>query len=88
MKKELELESEQFYPIKTDDLICSPKLVRDGYIAGATSKWAEKQKLEFAIEQLNEIKSKMSFFEISNMENTLDNLHYKIQDLEQKLSEL
>lgn len=36
MKKEtLEEAAERFYPPKTTDLICSPKLVRDAFIAGA-----------------------------------------------------
>lgn len=54
---------------------------------GLTSKYVEKEKLEFAIEQLKEIRSKMTFFEISNMDNTLDNIHSKIEELEQKLKE-
>ena len=33
--------AEKFYPPKTTDLICSPKLVRDSFIAGA--KWQQKQ---------------------------------------------
>ena len=37
MKTELEEAAEKFYPPKTTDLICSPKLVRDSFIAGA--KW-------------------------------------------------
>lgn len=90
MNKELELEAEKAngYAYYGKPLGEKYLAFNEGFIAGATSKWVEKQKLEFAIEQLNEIKSKMSFFEISNMENTLDNLHYKIQELEQKLSEL
>lgn len=69
-KETLELAAEKFYPIKTDDLICSPKLVRDAYIAGAKSNWVEKQKLQFAIEQLNKLDSVLqSKYEIlSNMQ--------------------
>lgn len=37
MKTELEEAAEKFYPPKTTDLICSPKLVRDSFVAGA--KW-------------------------------------------------
>ena len=36
-KETLEEAAEKFYPPKTTDLICSPKLVRDSFIAGA--KW-------------------------------------------------
>ena len=41
MKTELEEAAEKFYPPKTTDLICSPKLVRDSFIAGA--KWQQEQ---------------------------------------------
>ena len=41
MKTELEEAADKFYPPKTTDLICSPKLVRDSFIAGA--KWQQKQ---------------------------------------------
>ena len=37
----LEEAAEKFYPPKTTDLICSPKLVRDGFIAGA--KWQQER---------------------------------------------
>ena len=41
MKTELEEAAEKFYPPKTTDLICSPKLVRDSFIEGA--KWQQQQ---------------------------------------------
>ena len=41
MKTELEEAAEKFYPPKTTDLICSPKLVRDSFIAGA--KWQQER---------------------------------------------
>lgn len=41
MKTELEEAAEKFYPPKTTDLICSPKLVRDSFVAGA--KWQAKR---------------------------------------------
>ena len=37
----LEEAAEKFYPPKATDLICSPKLVRDSFIAGA--KWQQEQ---------------------------------------------
>lgn len=37
----LEEAAEKFYPPKTTDLMCSPKLVRDSFIAGA--KWQQEQ---------------------------------------------
>lgn len=53
------------------------------FIAGATSKWVEKQKLEFAIEQLKSVNYKpdSKFF-------WLTDIGKKIKKLEQKLSEL
>jgi hypothetical protein len=60
----------------------------EGFIAGANSKYVQAEKLKFAIEQLEEIRDKMTLFEIENMDNTLDNLHYKIQELKQQLKEL
>lgn len=35
-KEEIEQLSKEFYPLLTTDLICSPKLVREGYIKGYT----------------------------------------------------
>ena len=84
MSKELELEAEQFYPIKTDDLICSPKLVRDAFIAGARSKYVEKQKLEFAIEQLKKIKIAIS----DKNPFTLYNIKHQIEELQKQLEQL
>ena len=40
-KEIIEEAAERFYPPKTTDLICSPKLVRDSFIAGA--KWQKEQ---------------------------------------------
>ena len=40
-KEIIEEAAERFYPPKTTDLICSPKLVRDSFIAGA--KWKQEQ---------------------------------------------
>ena len=54
------------------------------FIAGATSKWVEKQKLEFAIEQLKKIKIAVS----DKNPFTVYNIAHQIQELEQKLSEL
>lgn len=69
MNKELELEAVKYKDLNLpDDLY-------DAYIAGATSKWVEKQKLEFAIEQLNKFSDTYSWYEA-------------IQELEQKLNEL
>lgn len=52
VKKELEQEAVDWI-INTSQ----HKSVKNGFIAGATSKYVEKQKLEFAIEQLNKLDS-------------------------------
>ena len=47
-KETLEEAAQKFYPPTTTDLICSPKLVRDGFIAGA--KWqAERSEKELEV---------------------------------------
>lgn len=89
MNKELELEAEKYGwkikinsfsdPVKANELA---KSASDDFIAGATSKYVEKQKLEFAIEQLK----KASMLIVSQHERKA-NLRIIIE-LEQKLSEL
>ena len=37
----IEQAAKNFYPIETTDLICSPKLVRDSFLAGAL--WQQRQ---------------------------------------------
>lgn len=72
MNKELELEAEKYVKsLFNNDLLHANTY--DNYydfIAGATSKYVEKQKLEFAIEQLNKLDSVLqSKYEIlSNMQ--------------------
>jgi len=76
MDKELELEAEKH--VKTISKF--PKWNEHDasiFIAGATSKWVEKQKLEFAIEQLKRFR-----------EATFGEGVDVIKELEQKLSEL
>lgn len=55
MKQEtLEEAAEKFYPPKTTDLICSPKLVRDAFEEGA--KWQQEQdKNKYSEEEFKEI---------------------------------
>lgn len=91
MNKELELEAEQY----ENNLKCNPSLsfeeaiytkLSDAYIAGATSKYVEKQKLEFAIEQLKKLKESELYDKIKYVESiTID---YELMKLEQKLFEL
>ena len=87
MNKELELEAENY----ENNLKCNASIsfeeaiytkLSDAYIAGATSKYVEKQKLEFAIEQLK----KASMLIVSQHERKA-NLRIIIE-LEQKLSKL
>lgn len=83
MNKELELEAEkyisdmdaEFYKdgISTHEI---QQLAKKDFIEGATSKYVEKQKLEFAIEYLYLVRN--SCFDIEN----------RIQELEQQLKQL
>jgi len=72
MNKELELEAEKAngYAYYGKPLGEKYLAFNEGFIAGATNKWVEKQKLEFAIEQLNKLDSVLqSKYEIlSNMQ--------------------
>lgn len=69
---ELELEANEF--IQTTTLFLS---VKNGFIAGATSKYVEKQKLEFAISLLLQLRSAPT-----------SEIDKKVFQLEQKISEL
>lgn len=80
--EELELEAEKY----ENNLKCNSSIsfesaiytkLSDAFIAGATSKYVEKQKLEFAIEQLKKFR-----------EATLGRGINTIKELEQKLAEL
>ena len=87
MNKELELEAENY----ENNLKCNASIsfeeaiytkLSDAYIAGATSKYVEKQKLEFAIEQLK----KASMLIVSQHERKAN--FRIIIELEQKLLKL
>lgn len=86
MNKELELEAENYVnqegSIPTTEL--EDAIFKQGFIDGATSKYVEKQKLKFAIEQLNEL-------EFDPKENILDfviHIKNKVKELEQQLKQL
>lgn len=91
MKTELELEAEKYvYDMDAEffkDGISDyeiQQLAKIDFIEGATSKWVEKQKLKFAIEQLKEMDNKMK----SVSDTSRDVLIRKIQELEQQLNQL
>jgi len=85
MNKELELEVEKLFPLvnvenPSDGVMrgnYDRMKLQEGFIAGATSKYVEKQKLEFAIEQLKR-------FRECTFGKGLD----VIKELEQKLSKI
>ena len=92
LKKSLKLstkkEAESLYPIKNTGLMSMSTTHevynmkrQEGFIAGATSKYVEKQKLEFAIEQL-----KKASMLITSQHERKANLRVIIE-LEQKLKE-
>ena len=85
MDKELELEAERVYPIIPNghsNVNWDRANKQEGFIAGATSKYVEKQKLEFAIGQLK------SLGYLHNDDLKTERQRNKIKELEQKLSEL
>ena len=80
MNKELELEAEKYGFAKNGILSSDAQ----AFIAGATSRYVEKQKLEFTIKELMWVNILIPF-EHQYAKNCIDN---KIKELEQKLSEL
>jgi hypothetical protein len=84
MNKELELEAEKLYPVKkTGSMFMANReeinnyYKQEGFIAGASSHYVEKQKLEFAIEQLRKCTHAPTI-----------RVGVVLEELEQKLSEL
>lgn len=96
MKQTIEQAAEQYARIQCDDMYDNIGLTgadwgwetKTDFIAGINSDYNKSLIIYAQIDVLNEIKTKMSFFEIANMENTLDNLYYKILDLEEQLKQL
>jgi len=92
MDKEFELEAEKYYKENVEGEPLTYETPIHCFIAGATSDAAkqywynqfEKQKLEFAIEQLKSFDLELQKYELSS-----DVLIFnKLKELEQKLSEL
>lgn len=83
MNKELELEAEKYFKeAKTEFGSEALKtLACKDFIAGAQSKWVERQKLEFAVEQLSIVSKRYGYGN-----NVI--IDKQIEELEQKLSEL
>lgn len=79
MNKELELEAHRYAEEQKDNDNCSNDYW--AFIEGATSEWVEKQKLEFAIQQLKSVSLGLS--DANTV--TVYNLLQKIKELEQQL---
>lgn len=97
MNKELELEAEKLRQNQyIDNSITTwtkndwQSCWKEGFISGATSDYVEKQKLEFAIEQLNKIQVNVfaAFAEFEVVKSASKMLSSQIQKLEQELEEL
>jgi hypothetical protein len=76
--KELELEAEKLFPVNnTGSMFMANReqinnsYKQEGFIVGATSTYVEKQKLEFAIEQLNKLDSSLQA-KIETLKNMAD----------------
>ena len=89
MNKELELEAEKFAELtryKLDSERGWFQAKKEDFIAGATSKYVEKQKIEFA---LAENKSILNMIKLHEGNERIEMpLIWRIEELEQKLSEL
>lgn len=95
--KELELEAEEYVNLNwggyKDDLsqiseqLTLGEISKKDFIAGATSKYVEKQKLEFAIEQLNYLHNLLTYDDLAEDEK-IESCKEYIQDLQKKLLNL
>ena len=85
-QKELELEAEKYYKENVEGEPLTYETPIHCFIAGATSKYVEKQKLEFAIEQLKKLKEDEVYDKIKYVESSI--IDYELMKLEQKLSKL
>lgn len=82
MNKELEKEAEK-YKLSTANKMTVEKF---GFIAGATSKWVEKQKLKSLIQENESILNMLKLH--SGDERLMLPCVWRIQELQQQLSEL
>lgn len=65
---------------------CEDGLVEQCFIAGANSKYVQAKILQAKIDILQYIRDKCTIFELDNMDNTLDNIHYKTQNSTYKIT--
>lgn len=91
MKKELESEAENYVSLnwgnyknnlsQVSEELTLGEISNKDFIAGATSKWVEKQKLQFAIEQLNKLDSVLQY-----KHEVLSNMQQKFLDEDGQLA--
>ena len=81
-KETLEEAADKYYPPKTTDLICSPKLVRDAFVEGA--KWqSERMYSEDDVDELvNNLIDKFLNYNGSSVDN--EKLKWFYQQLKKK----
>lgn len=84
--QKLELEAEKYAKMVHENPVMKTfrEYTKQDFISGATSKFVERQKLEFAIKQLKSISLGLS--DANTV--TAYNLLQKIKELEQRLSDL
>lgn len=85
--KELKLEAERLYPVQLEDDWDKNKQYRDEWISGVTSKFVEKQKLEFTIQQLKYLHNLLTYDDLAEDEK-IESCKEYIQDLQKKLLNL
>ena len=61
---------------------------KNSFIAGTNSKYVKQQILQTQIDVLDNIMSRCTKYELLNMDNTLDNIYEKFQELQQELKQL
>ena len=80
--KQLQEEAEEYEALSE----YSKYEIRDAFIAGATSKYVEQEKLKFAVELLNKIKEAEIYNKIRYIESS--EIDYQIMKIQQQLKEL
>lgn len=84
---DLNKEAEEYAKNKSSADVFQKAHIKD-FIAGANSKYVKQQILQTQIDVLDNIMSRCTNYELLNMDNTLDNIYEKFQELQQELKQL
>jgi hypothetical protein len=78
MTETIEQAAEMFYPLQTTDLICSPKLVRDAFKAGANWQLSQPNPHRIKVAHL---------FELDDMYNSGKITHSRMVEILNEIAE-